>query len=149
MQVVILYTLKYSKEEITMEVKIEVKKLETDELVNILSGFYHYSNYWVENLDWNADFYQEVKEELKAKSSEEVVAFEEILAGILERKNDSRSHLKITDEDDVRVLTYDNIISGIQEAVNTYGVSLDPENWDAADADMIIQCALFSEVIYG
>jgi hypothetical protein len=149
MQIVILYTLKYSKEEITMEVKIEVKKLETDELINILSGFYHYSNYWVENLDWNADFYQEVKEELKTKSSEEVVAFEEILAGILERKNDSRSHLKITDEDDVRVLTYDNIISGIQEAVNTYGVSLNSENWDAADADMIIQCALFNEVIYG
>jgi hypothetical protein len=132
-----------------MEVKIEVKKLETDELVSILSGFYHYSNYWVESLDWNADFYQEVKEELKTKSSEEVVSFEEVLAGILERKNDFRSHLKITDEDDVRVLTYDNIISGIQEAVNTYGVSLDPENWDAADADMIIQCALFNEVIYG
>jgi SPX domain protein involved in polyphosphate accumulation len=149
MQIVILYTLKYSKEEITMEVKIEVKKLETDELVNILSGFYHYSNYWVENLDWNADFYQEVKDELKTKSNEEVIAFEDILAGILERKTDERSYLKITDEDDVRVLTYNDIISGIQEAVNTYGVSSNPENWDAADADMIIQCALFSEVIYG
>jgi hypothetical protein len=132
-----------------MEVKIEVKKLETDELVNIISGFYHYSNYWVENLDWNADFYQEVKEDLKIKSSEEIVSFEEILVGILERKDDPRSYLKITDEDDVRVLTYDTLILGVQKAINTYGVSLDPENWDAADADMVIQCALFDEVVYG
>jgi len=132
-----------------MEVKIEVKKLETDELLNIISGFYHYSNYWVENLDWNADFYQEVKEDLKAKSGEKVVSFEEILVGILERKDDPRSYLKITDEDDVRVLTYDTLILGVQKAINTYGVSLDPENWDAADADMVIQCALFDEVVYG
>jgi hypothetical protein len=132
-----------------MEVKIEVKKLETDELLNIISGFYHYSNYWVENLDWNADFYQEVKEDLKIKSSEEIVSFEEILVGILERKDDPRSYLKITDEDDVRVLTYDTLILGVQKAINTYGVSLDPENWDAADADMVIQCALFDEVVYG
>jgi hypothetical protein len=132
-----------------MEVKVEVKKLETDELVNIISGFYHYSNYWVENLDWNADFYQEVKEDLKVKSSKEIVSFEEILVGILERKDDPRSYLKITDEDDVRVLTYDTLILGVQKAINTYGVSLDPENWDAADADMVIQCALFDEVVYG
>jgi hypothetical protein len=132
-----------------MEVKVEVKKLETDELLNIISGFYHYSNYWVENLDWNADFYQEVKEDLKVKSGEEIVSFEEILVGILERKDDPRSYLKITDEDDVRVLTYDTLILGVQKAINTYGVSLDPENWDAADADMVIQCALFDEVVYG
>jgi hypothetical protein len=131
-----------------MELKVQVLSLDKDELVNIVSGFYHYSNYWVENLDWNADFYQEVKEDLKAKLNEEA-AFEEILVGILEKKDDPRSYLKITDEDDVRVLTYDTLILGVQKAINTYGVSLDPENWDAADADMVIQCALFDEVVYG
>jgi hypothetical protein len=122
-----------------MKFKAEVTEVTKEDLVSILSGFYSYSGYWVELLDWHADRYIEVKESL------EDPAFEEVLAELLERGD----WLKITDEDDVRVLYKEDIKKGIQLALDNNSISLDPDDWDAADHDMIIQYALFGEVLYG
>lgn len=122
-----------------MKFKIEVLELTKEDVVVILSGFYAYSGYWVELLDWHADRYIEAKESL------EDPAFEEVLAELLERGD----WLKITDEDDVRVLYKTDIIKGIQLSLDNNSISLDSDDWDAADHDMIIQYALFGEVVYG
>jgi adenosine/AMP kinase len=127
-----------------MELKVQVLSLDKDEIINILSGFYHYSNYWVENLDWNADAYVEAKEELE-KESTETVAFEEILTRILQKDG----HILIKGEEDIYPIYLKNIVQAVEDAIEVYGININPENWDAADADIIMQVACFGEVIYG
>jgi hypothetical protein len=132
-----------------MEYTIKVLNLDTTELIEIISGFYRYSKYWCEFLDWDKDFYKEVKEELLSNGRQEEVSFEEILSKMLEKKEDPRSYLKITDEADSYNLKYDDILLGIEKASNDFNLPLDVNKWDAASSDMIIQCALFGWTIYG
>jgi hypothetical protein len=127
-----------------MELKVQVLSLDKDEIINILSGFYHYSNYWVENLDWNADAYVEAKAELE-KESTETVAFEEVLTRILQKEG----HILIKGEEDIYPIYLKNIVQAVEDAIEVYGININSENWDAADADIIMQVACFGEVIYG
>lgn len=128
-----------------MELKVQVLSLDKDELVSILSGFYHYSNYWVENLDWNADAYAEAKVKLE-KESTETIAFEEVLAEMLQ---DEFGCILIKDEEDTYPVYMKDIVKATETAIEKYGVDMNPDNWDAADADIIMQISCFGEIIYG
>jgi hypothetical protein len=133
-----------------MEYTIKVTALNNDELVEIISGFNQFSSYWCELLDWDDDFYNEVKDELIASDEYgDIVSFEEILAKMLEKHDDVRSYLKITDEIDSYILRYNDILSGVEKAFNEFGLPLDTDSWDAASSDMIIQLALFGWTVYG
>jgi hypothetical protein len=124
-----------------MEFKIELTNITKEEVSYILSGFYNYSSYWCENLDWNSDEYNRIAESIPKDER----TIEDILAQILEEGG----WLKITDEDDTRVLYKKDIQNGIQLSLDNGLISTDPESWDANDHDIIIQYALFGEVVYG
>ena len=125
-----------------MQIKVEVLKLEHEDIVNILSGFNSYSNYWCTFLDFTRSEYDETREEI----AEEERSFEDILAKMLEKGQE----LYLTDdEDQTHTLTLEKLLKGLQITLDNGHVGIDDEDWDASDHDMIIQCAIFGEVIYG
>lgn len=54
------------------------------------------------------------------------------------------------ESDDTWVLNLDNLMSGIIKAIESGYVSSDDlDDWDAADADAAVQCALFGDLVFG
>ena len=58
--------------------------------------------------------------------------------------------LKAAEEDfDDIELTLEKLINGINLSIKTNSLSIDNSDWDAVDCDIILQNAVFNEVIYG
>lgn len=54
------------------------------------------------------------------------------------------------ESDDTWVLNLDNLMAGIIKAIESGYVSSDNlDDWDAADADAAVQCALFGGLVFG
>lgn len=135
-----------------MKVKFEVLELEKDELVSILSGFMSYSNYWCGEVTWKDEEYAEAKAReialLENCIDEDVVSVEDIMANMLL----NGKSLIIKDEEgefEDAELTLENLRNGLNLSIENDLISLDIDDWDAADCDIIIQNAIFNEVVYG
>ena len=54
------------------------------------------------------------------------------------------------ESDDTWVLNLDKLMSGIIKAIEAGYVSSDNlDDWDAADADAVVQCGLFGDIVFG
>ena len=132
-----------------MKLKVEVIELDKDDVINILSGFTSYFSYWCTNLDWNNIEYDLAKQALIKQDPEnaEDICREDIWAYMLMNMN---TCLLLTDDEDERhTLTLEKLFKGITMSMQNNNTSLDPDNWDASDNDMMIQNAIFGDVIYG
>jgi hypothetical protein len=119
--------------------------LSFDDVVSILSGFNSYSSYWVSLVDWEDDEYHEARNNVSERHDDDSPCLEDVWAEMLfmGRK------LWISDEEGVNYdLTLDNLKQGVIKAFDN-GVSMDIDLWDASDCDVVIQCAIFGEAIYG
>lgn len=134
-----------------MKVKVEVLELEKDDLVSILSGFMSYSNYWCGEVDWKEEEYEEAKAReiaLLEDDKEDSVCIEDIMANML--LNGKSLILKDAEgEFEDAELTLEYLKSGLNLSFKNNSISLDADDWDAADCDIIIQNAIFNEVVYG
>lgn len=126
-----------------MEMKIEVTKLDKDDIVNILSTALSGGiSYWARELSFNDDLYAKVREYEDT--------YEDILAEMLiTYPSTAKITLKPYDEKTVYELTEANLKEGIGIALNKSYINTDIENWDGVSVDIIIQCSLFKELIYG
>lgn len=129
-----------------MKIEIKVIDVDKDDIISILSGFNSYSDYWCALLDWVNDNYNAARKSLLTKMNEKDICKEDVWAEILLQGN---SLLITDDEDQVHILTLENLIAGINLAFKNGFLDQNPENWDSSDCDIIIQCAIFKEVIYG
>lgn len=137
----------------THEIKIEKTIKVTDEdIVGILCGVENAIGYWGGSLDYNDDDYERCRGYVKKDENE--ICYEDVLAELLKR-----NLLYVYDsEDDVkRVLSFAQFLKGIKlwaleydryNAVQTDG-TLDCGEIDADMVDIIIQLALFEDIIYG
>ena len=54
------------------------------------------------------------------------------------------------ESDDTWVLTLDKLMAGIVKAIESGYVSSDNlDDWDALDADAVVQCGLFGDLVFG
>lgn len=133
-----------------MKVKVEVLELEKDDIVSILSGFTSYSDYWCGEVDWKDEEYAEAKarETALLEDDDDSVCVEDIMANML--LNGKSLILKDAEgEFEDAELTLEYLKSGINLSIKNDSISLDVDDWDAADCDIIIQNAIFNEVVYG
>lgn len=126
-----------------MEMKIEVTKLDKDDIVNILSTALSGGiSYWARELSFNDDLYAKVKEYEDT--------YEDTLAEMLiTYPSTAKITIKPYDEKTVYELTEANLKEGIAIAWNKSYINTDIKYCDAEEADIIIQCSLFKELIYG
>lgn len=133
-----------------MKLNVEVLELEKDDIVCILSGFSVYGGYWA-TLSWDDNEYSEAKEIERSLLDEgdNVVCFEDILANML--LNGKKIIISDSEEDDYedQELTLEKLIKGLNLSIQENRLSLDSADWDAEDCDVIVQNALFNEVVYG
>ncbi len=132
-----------------MKLKVEVTELDKDDIINILSGFTSYSSYWCVNLDWSNKDYASAKEALIAENPEESenICREDIWAHMLMNMN---APLILTDDEgDEHSLTLEKLIKGVSMTIQNNQCSIDPDEWDAADNDVMIQNSIYDEVVYG
>lgn len=133
-----------------MKVKVEVLEIEKDDIVLILSGFMSYSNYWCGEVSWKDEEYAEAKarETALLEDDDDSVCTEDIMANML--LNGKSLILKdVEGEFEDKELTLVNLLAGLNLSLKDNLISLDPDDWDAADCDIIIQNAIFNEVVYG
>lgn len=118
----------------------------------VMSGFYNTSGYWVESLDYNYTVYEAVKEELAAKigkdHDENITEpfFEDVLTEMLYR---GEEFIIVDDEDEVHYLTLDKLLDGIMVGITEYRLGVDSYDWDGVACDMMVQLAIYGEVVYG
>lgn len=114
--------------------KIKVEKLTHDEIVNLLSAGLYYSP-WCTTVDTTTKAYELAKGD----------TLEDKLADIL--LNDGIITIIFT-EDKNYILDLHYLKLGLEKYINNGG-SADIINYDCSDADAVLQCAIFGEVIYG
>lgn len=133
-----------------MKVKVEVLELEKDDIVSILSGFMSYSDYWCGGVDWKDEEYEEAKTRETAilEDDDDSVCIEDIMANML--LNGKSLILKDAEgEFEDAELTLEYLKNGLNLSFKNGLISLDDSSWDASDCDIIIQNAIFNEVVYG
>ncbi len=128
-----------------MNAETTVTNITTDDITNILSCADSGCAYWCFNWDYDQDDYQKARETAKKIGK---ACFEDILAEML------ISGGKITfecseDDDYTKDLTLENLTQGIARAIDNENCPKNMDDIDAADADNIIQEALFGEVVFG
>lgn len=136
---------KIEKRKIRMKAIVTLVELSFDDVVSILSGFNSYSSYWVSLVDWNNKEYDEARNKVSKRHDDESPCLEDVWAEMLfmGRK------LWISDDEGVNHdLTLDNLKQGVIKAFDN-GISMDIDLWDASDCDVVVQCAIFGEAIYG
>lgn len=131
-----------------MKLELKISELTHDDIVSILSGVMSYSSYWCSSIDADQEKYEASKQELKDKGTD--VCFEDILANLLITEK-ATLDFSIHDEDKVHHLTLEKLKKGIEISIekNNNYVSPDLDSWDAVSCDIVIQNALFGEVVYG
>lgn len=128
-----------------MEHKINVEfTLTTDSIVNILSMEAGGFDYWAE-LCFEQEAYEVARKRLVDVKKDDP-CYEDVMAEILE----SGGKLNIWDreEDKDHPMTIEDLKKGVKLHLEN-GASTDMDDWDANDADSVIQYAAFGEVIYG
>jgi len=132
-----------------MKLKIEVTELDKEDVVNILSGFTSYSYYWCMKIDWKDAEYKLAKKSLTEKDpkNSSSICREDVWAYML---MDMKTSLILIDDEGVKhELTLEKMIKGITLSIQRNGTSVDSDDWDAEDNDIMIQNAIYDEVIYG
>lgn len=127
------------------EIEFSCKKdVSENDLVNILScALSDGCAYWCDDFDYSKSEYEEAKSTLRA--SKENICFEEVLLQML--KEDKTLTLHDAEEDRIYPLTLDKLMRGIGKHISN-GATRDIDNWDAEDADCVIQYALFDEIVF-
>lgn len=126
-----------------MKLKVKVLEITKKEISDILSIGMTYSGveYWAEEITFNQNLYNELREK--------IVCYEDILAEMLvEIPQRAKFFIKPEDEEPIE-LTVTKIKKGIELAIQEGYLTREIEDYDAQDADIIIQYALFEELIYG
>jgi len=130
-------------------VKTEVKVLELtkDEIITILSGFNSYSGYWA-RLTYDQDIYVEARVREAKIQKDESIAWEDVLANML--LNGNILIISDAEEDfETQSLNLKKLIEGVNLSIQNNKLPMEDEDWDAQDADVIIQNAVFGEIVFG
>lgn len=106
----------------------------------IVSSFEGGSNYWMGLDNTTEGWSEKPKDEPLATWATKL---------ILEGKSIKLYDIEETDDDTNWILTLDKILEGFKLNAIHRPFASDKNNFDAADADCIIQYALFGEVVYG
>lgn len=132
-----------------MKIRPIVKDLTHDDLVTILSGFNVISSYWCDFVDFDDEQYENAKQQLKLERTFEdgEICIEDVWAKMM--MNGNSLTLSLCDENYTVQLTFAQLPTAIEKAITEHGISLDIDDWDNEDCDVIIQIACFGEVIYG
>ena len=129
-----------------MEYNISIKKLTHDDLVSILSGADSGIYYWAESMYADQEDYDKAREELINDMGDDL-SYEDVLAAVLEKGK----NIVIVDneEEESYTLNLNKLLTGVSKAIAEYQLGFDIDDWDAVDCDIVIQMAIFEEVIFG
>lgn len=115
-------------------------KLTNEKIVEILSSADYGISYWCREIDYNQEDYKKIKN---------VETYEEKLAILLTNKEKPNTITFIDHDESVYELTYEKLKQGVIKAYNNYQHLFVDGIIDAEGADIIIQYALFEELVYG
>jgi hypothetical protein len=138
-----------------MKAKIEVLELDKSDIISILSGYMSIGIYW-SLVSWDDAEYEEAKqrEYNEAESREDGsfdpddICLEDVLSNML-LNGKSLIISDVEEEFEDQELTLEKLINGINLSIQANGISVDLDDWDAVDCDVIIQNAIFNDVVYG
>lgn len=119
-------------------VSLEITEQDVENI--IVSSFEGGSNYWM-GID-------NTTKEWKDKPKDEPVSIWATKI-ILKRKSVKLFDIEESEDDSNWILTLEKLLKGIKLNIKNRPFASDKENWDATDADCIIQFALFDEIVYG
>lgn len=126
--------------------KTIVESLEFSDLVDLFSLF-DGASYWVEMMDFKDEEYVLAREQLRYHAvSDDFICREDIWAMMLQ---ENCSFWITDDEGEQWELNYDKLLKGLNLYFNSRNAKQEIEDMDADDGDMVLQYALFGEVIYG
>lgn len=125
---------------------VTVTELTRDDIADILSCEHGGFDYWAELLPGGTQ-YRDAKEELESEADADPdrICWEDVLAQIILHHDGLIVYDR--EEDKRHLLTRNKLAFGIECRIAEGRA--DPDDWDAADADCIMQYAIFGEVIYG
>lgn len=132
-----------------MKIRPMVKELTHEDVVTILSGFNSIGDYWCSFVDFDDVEHENARHnlELERVFEDEEICIEDVWAKML--MNGGSLALSLYDENHTVQLSFAQLPTAIEKAITEYGISLDVDDWDNEDCDIIVQCACFGEVIYG
>ena len=126
--------------------KTIVESLEFSDLVDLFSLF-DGASYWVDMMDFkDEDFIQAKKDLMFHEVSDDVICREDIWAMMLQN---NCSFWFYDEEGESYELNDAKLLKGLNLYFNSRNAKQEIEDMDAEDGDMILQYALFGEVIYG
>ena len=132
-----------------MKIKTLVLDLDFDDLVTILADFNVYGDYWCSFIDFNEKDYDEAKTLLQLRMDDDHICREHVWAEMLMNKKPLILSTYEDDETHELTLTFDNVRLATAQLIAKGKISVDMQDWDCSDCDMIVQQAVFGEVVYG
>lgn len=128
---------------------VKIMDMRADEIANILSCLIDGSSYWCE-YDYDCKQYDIAREELVKIVGGGNFTFEDVLARMIRYKNGGLLIMEYDgEEDEALELTYDNLIKGIELAVeNNFWDGEDLADIDGWVGDAIMQYALLGQQVY-
>lgn len=121
-----------------MKITSTVSDITREDIVDILADATYTTAYWCCALHYDTDEYKKLRQEGDS--------FEDVIAKMLMHGNSI--YFEDNEEEENYELTFNSLKKGIEIAIDN-GYVKDIDNIDGEEADCIIQCALFNDVVFG
>ena len=134
-----------------MNIKVKVEELTNDQIISILSSMSSSIYHWARKMStWPMEYEKAEKLYNQSIYSSGNPTYEDVLLYVL--KSGGKLLIELYEKEngkDEYFLTLEGIKEGLSKGISNGHIGTSIDRWDANDYDVVIQYALFGQVIFG